>query len=170
MAITETIQPVVNNDFGEMEPIDEELDPELALALRISMEEERARQEKVFQFKEVGFALINKLQRLLEEAEDEKKNVPEKPARKNESIHTEEMSEEIASLMLNNVGLFAKRQSIAEKEEFDIDQAALAEAIRLSTMPGDENDEIDQDALQEILEGLPGVDSDQVKKNMKKDK
>ena len=43
----ETIQPTVNSDFGETEQIDEELDPELALALRISLEEERARQEKV---------------------------------------------------------------------------------------------------------------------------
>ena len=37
----------MNNEFGETEQIDEELDPELALALRISLEEERARQEKV---------------------------------------------------------------------------------------------------------------------------
>ena len=97
--------------------------------------------------------------------------MPETRLKKNESFHTEEMSEEIASLMLNNVGLFSKRESIAEmKEEFDIDEAALAEAIRMSTMPvEDENDEIDQDALQQILEGLPGVDSDEVKKNMKKD-
>jgi len=155
LAITETIQPVMNNEFGETEQIDEELDPELALALRISLEEERARQEK----------------HLREEAEDEKKNVPENQIKKNESFHTEEMSEEIASLMLNNVGLFSKRESIAEmKEEFDIDEVALAEAIRMSTMPVDEeDDEIDQDALQQILEGLPGVDSDEVKKNMKKD-
>ena len=76
----------------------------------------------------------NYFQRLLEEAE-EKKNaseastVPEKPPRNNElSFHTEEMSQEIAELMLNNVGLFAKRASIAEeKQESDIDQAALLE-------------------------------------------
>ena len=38
------------------------------------------------------------------------------------------MSQEIAELMLNNVGLYAKRASIAEeKQESDIDQAALLE-------------------------------------------
>ena len=56
-------------------------------------------------------------QRLLEEAEQEKTETkPTKPARndgKSElSFHTEEMSQEIAELMLNNVGLFAKKASI----------------------------------------------------------
>ena len=37
-------------------------------------------------------------------------------------------------------------------------------------MPNPENDdEIDEAALQEILDGLPGVDTDEVKKNMEKD-
>ena len=69
---------------------------------------------------------------MLEEAEEkknasEKSTVPDKPPRNNElSFHTEEMSQELAELMLNNVGLYAKRASIAEeKQETDIDQAAL---------------------------------------------
>ncbi len=36
-------------DTGEFEGVDAMLDPELALALRVSMEEERARQEVMFQ-------------------------------------------------------------------------------------------------------------------------
>ena len=73
---------------------------------------------------------------MLEEAEEKKSasensSVPEKPPRNNElSFHTEEMSQEIAELMLNNVGLFAKRASIAEeKQETDVDQAALLQGM-----------------------------------------
>ena len=73
---------------------------------------------------------------MLEEAEEKKSasessSVPEKPPRNNElSFHTEEMSQEIAELMLNNVGLYAKRASIAEeKQETDVDQAALLQGM-----------------------------------------
>ena len=41
-------------------------------------------------------------------------------------------------------------------------------AIQMS-MNANNQDEIDDDALQQILDGLPGVDSSEVKKNMEKD-
>merc|ERR1711990_171528 len=142
---------------------------ELAMALRMSLEEERARQERLQEEAAV---------KVEEEAKQEN-------TRNNVTIevtHTEEMSQEIADLMMNNVGVFARKNSrihhVSEAEEIEDeeDQAALMKALELSmaqpeleqvTPPDEEADGvIDEELLNQIMQGLPGVNISEVRKNM----
>merc|ERR1719153_577772 len=160
-----------SDGFGGIENIDPEMDPELAMALRMSLEEERARQERL-QEEEAAIKV---------EEESRTENT-----RDLNVTHTEEMSQEIADLMMNNVGTFARKNSrihhVSEAEEIDDeeDQAALMQALELSmaqpeleqvTPPNEELEGvIDEELLNQIMEGLPGVNISEVRKNMKEDK
>jgi|ERR1712227_447550 len=163
------------NDFGGVDDIDPEMDPELAMALRMSLEEERARQERL-QEEEAAVKV---------EEEAKQENTRNNPTI--EVTHTEEMSQEIADLMMNNVGTFARKNSrihhVSEAEEIEDeeDQAALMKALELSmaqpeleqvTPPDEEADGvIDEELLNQIMQGLPGVNISEVRKNMEdKDK
>jgi len=197
------------NDFGGVDDIDPEMDPELAMALRMSLEEERARQERL-QEEEAAVKVEEEARQ-----ENNRNNVTI------EVTHTEEMSQEIADLMMNNVGVFARKNSrihhVSEAEEIEDeeDQAALMKALELSmaqpeleqgmshdyeslglieerhlksdtywihtldngqvfevTPPDEEADGvIDEELLNQIMQGLPGVNISEVRKNMEdKDK
>ena len=70
------------------------------MALRMSLEEERQRQEKVLKLY-LNLDFIVKLGQVLHEEEVEEKRGERTEAGQS---HTEEMSQEIADMMLNNVG------------------------------------------------------------------
>ncbi|XP_062025153.1 26S proteasome non-ATPase regulatory subunit 4 homolog [Rosa rugosa] len=151
------------HDFG----IDPNIDPELALALRMSMEEERARQEAAA------------AKRAEEEAASRRGKGEERPSKSEDVTMTEsddvEMVDENALLMqalamsMNNYGSGSSAVGDAEMSEATGVDQDLAVALQMSMQEsagGASSSETvdvskvleDQSFLSSILESLPGVD------------
>ena len=120
------------NDFGEFGGVDPNMDPELAMALRVSMEEERARQERAAnnttsssdeaKAPEGGDPQLSEEDALLQQALAMSMNEPDEPP----SI-PEEMDEDAAMQMALQMSLQQDEdESAAKKPKTDDDEGGEA--------------------------------------------
>lgn len=145
-------------EFG----VDPNLDPELALALRISMEEEKARQEA--EAAKSGGGEKQEQQGESSAASTAPDAAPQEP--KNEDHEMYEDDAELQAALAMSMGENADHDGDVNMEDLD-EQAQLARALEMS-MDNDNTDEVNEEMMSAVLGSLPGVDAsdERIKKAM----
>lgn len=159
------------NDFAEYGGVDPNLDPELAMVLRISMEEERARQERI--------AREEAAARGDTEGESAKEGDEPSSGKNNEDVKMEEtqsigmdLGDEDAQLAQALAMSMAESQAVQEPapanednqgEEEDNEDDEMAMALALSMANQTEETETEQQFedpafVQQLMDSMPGVD------------
>lgn len=154
------------NDFAEYGGVDPNMDPELAMVLRISMEEERARQERIAR-EEAAARDADGANESKADANQEDVKM-EEPTPSGMDLGDEDAQLAQALAMSMNQALPMEDQSQTEIHhdhdvgEDDDDEMAMALALSMANQTEEHDDEAkfeDPAFVQQLMESMPGVDA-----------
>lgn len=140
-----------NNDGFDFGGIDPNMDPELAMALRVSMEEERTRQERA-----AAVAAS------VSDAEMAESSIPAAVTEAGLSMEEEALLQQALAMSMNENEREeeedTKPTAVNEGEEMEDDDAAMQMALQMSMGTGGETFQ-DPNFVNEMLQNMPDVDA-----------
>jgi 26S proteasome regulatory subunit N10 len=138
-----------NNDGFDFGGIDPNMDPELAMALRVSMEEERARQERA--------AAAN-----ASDTEMVESSIPTAMTEAGLSMEEEALLQQALAMSMNDNNQEEEKDSkpsaINEDDEMEDDDAAMQMALQMSMGTGGDTFQ-DPNFVNEMLQDMPDADA-----------